>query len=112
LLIRAELKDSSKRLKPGMFMRVGLVLESREAAVVVPEEALVTMQGKLSVFRVIEGKALSTPVQTGLRSQVNGRAVVEIKQGISAGDMVITAGQIKIRGNNIPVRILSEQSKG
>jgi membrane fusion protein, multidrug efflux system len=112
LLIRAELKDSSKRLKPGMFMRVGLVLESREAALIVPEEALVTTQGKMSVFRVHEGKALSTPVKTGLRSQVNGRAVVEITQGLSAGDTVITAGQIKIRGNDVPVRILSEQPKG
>ncbi len=112
MLIRAELKDSSKRLKPGMFVRVGLVLESREAALVVPEEALVTTQGKLSVFRVVEGKAVSVPVKTGLRSRVNGQAVVEITEGLAVGDVVITAGQIKIRGNNVPVRILSEQPKG
>jgi membrane fusion protein, multidrug efflux system len=112
LLIRAELKDSSKRLKPGMFMRVGLVLESREAALIVPEEALVTTQGKLSVFRVIEGKASSVPVATGLRTQYQGRAVVEVLQGLSVDDLVITAGQIKVRGENVPVRVLSKPSKG
>jgi membrane fusion protein, multidrug efflux system len=112
LLIRAELKDSSKRLKPGMFVRVGLVLDSRQAALVVPEEALVTNQGRLSVFRVSEGKAARVSVKTGLRSLVNGRAMVEITEGLSVGDMVITAGQIKLRGDNVPVKILSDQTKG
>jgi membrane fusion protein, multidrug efflux system len=112
LLIRAELKDATKRLKPGMFVRVGLLLESRQSALVVPEEALVTSQGRLSVFRVAEGKASAVPVKTGLRSLVDGRAVVEITQGLSAGDMVITAGQLKIRGKDVPVRILSDQPKG
>lgn len=111
LLIRAELKDSTKRLKPGMFVRVGLVLESRQAALVIPEEALVTTQGRLSVFRVIDGKASSVAVRTGLRSQVKGRAMVEILEGLSAGDIVVTAGQIKIRGNDVPVRVLSDQPK-
>ncbi len=112
LLIRAELKDASKRLKPGMFVRVGLLLALRESALVVPEEALVTAQGKLSVFRVVEGKASRVPVKAGLRSQLDGRAVVEITEGLSLGDQVITAGQIKIRGNDVPVRIVSDQPKG
>ncbi len=112
LLIRAELKDASKRLKPGMFVRVRLLLESRQAALVVPEEALVTAQGRLSVFRVTEGKATRVAVKAGLRSQLDGRTVVEITEGLALGDMVITAGQIKIRGNDVPVRIVSDKPKG
>lgn len=112
LLIRAELKDASKRLKPGMFVRVGLVLESRQSALVIPEEALVTAQGRLSVFRVTDGKASRVVVKTGLRSQLEGRAVVEITEGLSVGELVITAGQIKIRGNEVPVRVVSVQPKG
>ena len=53
LLMRAELRDVSKRLKPGMFVRVRLVLETRTNAVIIPEEALVTSQGKVSVFKVM-----------------------------------------------------------
>ena len=112
LLIRAELKDPSKRLKPGMFVRVSLVLDSRPNALVVPEEALITAQGKLLAFKVVEGKAKSVPVKTGIRTLVNGRAVVEITEGLALGDMVITAGQIKIRGNDVPVRVISDQPKG
>jgi membrane fusion protein (multidrug efflux system) len=105
LLLRAELRDVSRRLKPGMFVRVRLVLESRSNAIVIPEEALVTAQNRLTVFKVVEGKAVVTPVVTGLRSQLDQRAVVEVVKGLAADDVVVTAGQIKIRGNNVPVKV-------
>ncbi len=105
LLLRAELRDVSRRLKPGMFVRVRLVLESRPNAIVIPEEALVTAQNRLTVFKVVEGKAVATPVVTGLRSQLDQRAVVEVIKGLAPDDVVVTAGQIKIRGNNVPVRV-------
>ena len=104
LLLRAELRDVSRRLKPGMFVRVRLVLESRPNAIVIPEEALVTAQNRLTVFKVVEGKAVATPVVTGLRSQLDQRAVVEVIKGLAPDDVVVTAGQIKIRGNNVPVK--------
>ncbi len=105
LLVRAELTDESRRLKPGMFVRVSLVLETRPKAIVVPEEALVTAQGRTTIFKVVDGKAVSSPVQTGLRTMVDGKPVVEVVKGLAEGETVVTAGQIKIRGNNIPVRI-------
>ena len=105
LLLRAELRDVSRRLKPGMFVRVRLVLESRPNAIVIPEEALVTAQNRLTVFKVVEGKAVATPVVTGLRSQLDQRAVVEVTKGLAPDDVVVTAGQIKIRGNNVPVKV-------
>ena len=105
LLLRAELRDTSRRLKPGMFVRVRLVLDSRPNAIVIPEEALVTAQNRLTVFKVVEGKAVATPVVTGLRSQLDQRAVVEVIKGLAPDDVVVTAGQIKIRGNNVPVKV-------
>ncbi|MFM8676161.1 MAG: efflux RND transporter periplasmic adaptor subunit, partial [Burkholderiaceae bacterium] len=105
LLLRAELRDVSRRLKPGMFVRVRLVLESRPNAIVIPEEALVTAQNRLTVFKVVEGKAVATPVVTGLRSRLDQRAVVEVIKGLAPDDVVVTAGQIKIRGNNVPVKV-------
>lgn len=105
LLMRAELRDVSQRLKPGMFMRVTLVLETRKNALTIPEESIVTQQGRLLVFKVVDGKAVSTPVVTGLRVTNKDKAVVEVVKGLAAGDVVVTAGQIKIRGNNLPVKI-------
>jgi membrane fusion protein (multidrug efflux system) len=54
---------------------------------------------------VVDGKAVSTPVVTGLRVTNKDKAVVEVVKGLAAGDVVVTAGQIKIRGNNLPVKI-------
>ena len=104
LLLRAELRDGSKRLKPGMFVRVRLVLETRTNAVIIPEEALVTSQGKVSVFKVTDGVAVITPVRVGLRTQVDQKAVVEILEGLAKDERVVTAGQIKIRGSQVPVK--------
>ena len=104
LLLRAELRDVSKRLKPGMFVRVRLVLETRTNAVIIPEEALVTSQGKVSVFKVTDGVAVITPVRVGLRTQVDQKAVVEILEGLAKDERVVTAGQIKIRGSKVPVK--------
>lgn len=104
VLIRAVLKDASQRLKPGMFVRVRLVLETKPNAIVIPEESIVTLQGRLLIFKVVDGKAVSASVKTGLRTTVDGKAVVEITEGLAAGETVVTAGQIKIRGNNVPVK--------
>jgi membrane fusion protein (multidrug efflux system) len=109
-MIRAVLSDSSRRLKPGMFLRVALVVDTRDQALVIPEEAVVTQQGRLLVFKVVDGKAIGVPVKTGLRSVVGGVSVVEIVQGLESGDMVVTAGQLKLRGTNVPVKIAEPPS--
>lgn len=105
LLVRAVLSDSSRRLKPGMFLRAALVVAMRDQALVVPEEAVVTQQGRLLVFKVVDGKAQGVPVKTGLRTQIGGVSMVEITQGVDSGDLIVTAGQLKLRGPNVPVKI-------
>jgi membrane fusion protein (multidrug efflux system) len=45
------------------------------------------------VFRVIDGKASRTKVETGQRR--GGR--VEVVKGVAAGDTIVTAGQLKLR---------------
>jgi membrane fusion protein (multidrug efflux system) len=74
---------------------------------VVPEQAIVTAQGSLLVFKVVDGKASRVQVETGLRTMLDQKAVVEVTKGLSPGDVVITAGQIKIRENNTPVTVLA-----
>jgi len=58
-----------------------------------PEAALVPSGRNLFVYRVVDGKALRTPVEAGLYR--GGK--VEILNGVAAGDIVVTAGQIKLR---------------
>lgn len=101
LLLRAEIDNATRSLRPGMFVRVALVLDARENALTIPEESVVPeLGGRTFVFRIVEDRARRTPVQLGERR--DGR--VEVLQGIAAGDTIITAGQVKLRDGD-PVRL-------
>ncbi len=93
ILLRARLPNSDRRLRPGLFARVSLVLNEREDAIQVPEQALVPQGQEQFVFKVEGGKVAFTKVKVGIRR--NGMA--EIVEGLAPNDEVVTAGQLKIR---------------
>ncbi len=107
LLVRARVDNPGTQLKSGMFARPRVVLSVREQAVVVPEEALVPMGGRQYVYKISDGQggqkvASRTEVKVGLR--LPGQA--EVLQGVAAGDLVVTAGQARLRGDTTPVRLI------
>lgn len=92
--LRASLANPELRLRPGVFVRVRLILAERADVVVVPEAALVPAPGSTQfVYRVAEGKAQRVEVRTGTRRD----AMVEVIEGVRAGEVVVTAGQLKLR---------------
>lgn len=93
VLVRARVANIGGALKPGMFARVSVVLESFANALVVPEEALVPRGGQVFVFKVVDGKALLTPVETGSRTP----GQVQILKGLVADDRVVTDGHQKLQ---------------
>jgi len=103
LVLRGLLKNVDGALRPGMFVRTRLIIAERPRALTIPEEALVPVGSSQYVFRVSGGKAERVKVDTGVRR--DGR--VEIVSGLSAGDVVVTAGQIKLR-DGVAVRTAAE----
>ena len=93
ILLRAKLPNPEHVLRPGLFARVTLVLNEREDAIQVPEQALVPQGQDQFVFKVEDGKAAFTKVTTGIRRE----GMVEILEGLAPDDEVVTAGQLKIR---------------
>lgn len=94
VIVRARLDNPSARLRPGLFVRVSLILAERDSVPAVPEEALVPAPGDVQyVFRVVDGTAKRVEVRTGARRD----ALVEIVEGLAPGDVVVTAGQLKLR---------------
>jgi membrane fusion protein (multidrug efflux system) len=82
-----------------MFVRTRLIFESRDNALMIPEQALVADPVQAFVFTVVEGKAKKVLVKTGLRRDTK----VEVLEGLQAGDVVVSAGQLKLR-DGAPVR--------
>lgn len=91
--VRARVPNVDRRLKPGMFAHLELVLSVRPDGIVIPEEALTVANGKPAVFVVADGIANVREVKTGLR--LPGK--VEITEGLKAGEEVIIAGLQKVR---------------
>jgi membrane fusion protein (multidrug efflux system) len=103
-LLRGRIENPEGRLKPGMFARVRLILAERQNALMVPEEAIVPEGGKIMVWKVVDGKARKTDVKTGVRHD----ALVEIVEGLQAGDVVVTAGQMRLSVDGAPVRMVGQ----
>ncbi len=99
---RARLDNAASRLRPGMFVRVRLLLGERKGVLMLPEQAVVP-GAQPTVFKVVDGKAVATKVGLGVRRA----AQVEVVDGLVAGDIVVTAGQLKLR-DGAPVRPVGE----
>ncbi len=76
-----------------MFARVALVYDTIAGAILAPEESIIPIGDETFVFRVVDGKAVRAKVALGERFK--GR--VQVTAGLSPGDMVVTAGQLKIQ---------------
>lgn len=117
IAVRATLPPAAgSDLRPGMFARVTTVFSVNDAALVVPEEAIVPQGGKQFVFRLVkegEGDAAKlvskrTEVQLGVRRG----AQVQIAQGLNEGDTVVVAGQQRLQKDGTPVRVVDLSRPG
>ncbi len=101
LQIRARVPNPTGRLLPGAFADVELVLGEVADAVPVPAIALISELGGKRVWVVENGQAQPKNVQTGLRTE----EAVQITEGITPGDSVITSGLQSLRAGQ-PVHVV------
>jgi multidrug efflux system membrane fusion protein len=121
LAVQATLANREHLLRPGMFVAVRVILPLEHEVITVPETAVdKTIYGD-SVF-VVHQSASSTADRPGYIAErvyvktgrsVDGRIV--IREGITSGDLVITAGQVNLN-SGMPVSLsptdtLAEQDK-
>jgi cobalt-zinc-cadmium efflux system membrane fusion protein len=98
---RVEVPNPDGRLKPGLFADVAIERATRRAALRVPENALVLMQGQMTAF-VQNGESFEPrPVETGER---RGGMVV-VKSGLEAGDQVVVAGAFALKARLLKSQI-------
>ena len=81
-------------LKPGLYGQVS-ISSQREGVLLVPKEAVSRVGGRLSLFIVRDGQAISVDVDAGLEDDKN----IEILGGIQSGDLVVVSGQNLLNGD-------------
>jgi membrane fusion protein (multidrug efflux system) len=107
ILLRATIDNPEGVLRPGLFVRVTLTVESRANAIFVPEASLVSVGAEQFVFRVVDGKAALTKIRIGARLA----GEVEVLEGLTPTDVVVTAGILKIR-DGMPVGVVGPGGAG
>ena len=101
--VELRVENPDLRLKPGLFVRVDVVLERAESVVIVPEQALAKREGQEGVFVVdAAGKQVSwRPIAIGIRHAqqvaitgegLEGRVVVLGQQLLDDGSSIAIAG--------------------
>lgn len=91
--ITIEIRDEARRIKPGMFGRMSIVYDVHEDVLQIPRSAVVEDRGEETIFVVEDGEAVRRVVQTGYGSE----GMVEITDGLSDADQVVTVGHVGLK---------------
>jgi membrane fusion protein (multidrug efflux system) len=105
LKLRAEAPDKEKKLRPGMFVEVAVVLPTKRNVISIPVTAIVHASYGDSVFIVEPGKdGKKIARQQFVRTGETRGDFVAVEQGVTAGQEVVVGGAFKLR-NNAPVTV-------
>ena len=88
--VRVRFRPPVPPVKPGMSADVEILTAEIPRALSVPTTAVVDRRGKKVVYRIVDGRAVATPVTLGL-SNWN---VTVIRAGIAEGDRVIVTPDV------------------
>jgi membrane fusion protein (multidrug efflux system) len=106
VLVKARIANEKHLLKPGMFANLDLTLRVRDAAVVIPETAvMLSGQGASVWIQGDDGAAELRPVQLGIRLP----GEVEVVQGLAGGEKVVAEGIQKVAPGR---KLIPAASKG
>jgi RND family efflux transporter MFP subunit len=98
--VTVEAVEPPPSVRPGTFVSVGIVRETRPQAVLVPRSAVIRELQEAYVYVADRSVARKRAVEVGLEEE--GR--LEITHGLKAGEQVVTSGQGALK-DQAPIRI-------
>jgi len=100
LQLRAMCENKGETIYPGGYVHVELRLKEPGGALTVPTQAIVPVLKGQTVLVRKNGVVASVAVKTGIRTP----SVIQVTDGLSAGDTVITTGIMQLRPG-MPVNV-------
>ncbi len=106
--VRAEIANPDKTLLPGMYATVDIVTGTPQRFITLPQTAITYNPYGSTVFLVeskgktTAGKPILIAHQTFVTTGAKRGDQVQLLKGVSAGDIVVSAGQIKLH-NGSPI---------
>jgi membrane fusion protein (multidrug efflux system) len=99
--LRALCDNRSGKVLPGAYVQIELRLKQTKDALMVPTQAVIPVLKGQTVLVRKNGLVASIPVKTGIRTATS----VQITEGLSVGDTVITTGIMQLRPG-MPVKVI------
>ncbi|MGR9086035.1 MAG: efflux RND transporter periplasmic adaptor subunit [Gammaproteobacteria bacterium] len=109
--VRATLSNRERKLRPGMFADIRVLLSERRTVLAVPDTSITYNPYGDSVFAIEAGQE---GLVARLKQVVTGETrngLVEITEGLVAGEKVVSAGQVKLR-NGMQVALDDKPAPG
>jgi len=107
--LKGTFANAERRLWPGQYVNVALTLTEEPNAIVVPTQAIQTGQEGSYVF-VVKPDLTAEPRTVKVERNIDNQAVIE--SGLSAGEKVVTDGQIRlVRGTKVEIKNAGMQAQ-
>ncbi len=107
ITVKARVDNPRRELQAGMFIEARLATATRPEAVVIPEDAVLSLQDSRAVWVVTDNKAVRREVTLGVRTP----GFVEVTTGVSAGEQVVVGGAERLFPNADVVPKVVERGK-
>jgi len=104
--VTVEVRDPSRRLKPGMFARIQIIYDVHESVVKAPKDAIMSEDRESAVYVVRDSTAFRQVVETGYVNTTH----VEVIAGLKTGDMVVTTGKASLK-DSTKVQIVARERR-
>jgi membrane fusion protein, multidrug efflux system len=109
ITVKAQVPNPKRELQAGMFIEARLATAVRPGAVVIPEDAVLPLQGANFVWVVNNGKATRRQVELGVRTP----GFVEIKSGVENAEQVVVGGQERLaEGAPVQAKLVERRHAG
>jgi membrane fusion protein, multidrug efflux system len=109
ITVKALVPNPRRELQSGMFIEARLATDIRPNAVVIPEDAVLPLQGANFVWVVDNGKATRRQVELGVRTP----GFVEIRSGVESSDQVVVGGQERLaEGAPVQAKLVERRPAG
>lgn len=105
-IVKIEMDNSKNAIKSGMMAEVNFTMESAADTIVLPRNAVIEKDGETYVYIVEDGKAKKVDVVLGIEAEDS----IEIAEGLTAGDAVITKGQTYVSDGE-EVKVLNDDTE-
>ena len=97
-LLRVQPDESIPEMLPGMSARADIKLDTGRRGITVPRDAVLRYSdGRVIVWVVLEGNGQYTAAERRVSIGLNFDGLVEIREGLSAGERVVVKGNESLR---------------